>query len=84
VRQRSTTFLFHAGEEEVIVYDPSAVVVRRVLPVAEIRRRFDLGDRLTFPYFDDDAVDVRVWPPGVRASAQGSSARRAAVRRPAR
>ena len=84
VRQRSTTFLFHAGEEEGIVYDPSAVVVRRVLPVAEIRRRFDLGDRLTFPYFDDDAVDVRVWPPGVRASAQGSSARRAAVRRPAR
>ncbi len=60
LRRRQDTMLFHNREEELIVYDPSRVRVERVIRMPEIRDAFDLGDRVTFPWFDDDEVDVRV------------------------
>lgn len=62
-RRRSTTMLFHDREEELIVFDPSKIQVVEVLSVRELRNLFKIENRVTFPWFDDRAVDVRVTPP---------------------
>jgi hypothetical protein len=60
-RTRESTMLYHAREEEIIVYAPHKVEVVDFWDMAEIRRRFALGDRLTFPPFEDLSQDVPVF-----------------------
>lgn len=60
LRQRASTMLFHDREEELIVFDPKKIKVVDQISIAEIRSFYNLGDRLTFPWFDDRQIDVRV------------------------
>jgi hypothetical protein len=60
-RMPQTTMLYVDGEEEVRIYDTSQIEVAGHLSMRQIRERFGLGDRLTWPWFDPKEVDVRVW-----------------------
>lgn len=59
-RGRRDTMLFHNREEELIVFATDRIRVDDVIHMPELRRQLGLGDRITYPWFDDDAVDVRV------------------------
>ncbi len=59
-RTKRNTMLFHEREEELIVYATDRIVVDEVALVSALREDLGLGDRITFPWFDDKGVDVRV------------------------
>lgn len=59
-RTRRNTMLFHEREEELIVYATDMIVVDEVVYMPELREQLGIGDRITFPWFNDDEVDVRV------------------------
>lgn len=59
-RLRSDTMLFSNSEEEVIIYDTASIAVQDYMTVPDIRHYFSLDDRVTFPWFDDDEIDVRI------------------------
>jgi hypothetical protein len=60
-RCRSCTMEFKSHEEELIVYDPRSIHIKRVVRMPELRRLTGIGDRITFPWFDARAQDIRVW-----------------------
>ena len=64
-RSPSDTMEFEPGEQEIRVFDTGKIEIRRFVSMRQIRRRFGVGDRITFPWFDEKRRDVRVWPPGV-------------------
>jgi hypothetical protein len=66
VRTKDQTMLYYESEHELRVFDPSKIEIVSFMGMEELRRHFRLGDRLTFPFFDQKWMDVRVWPPGVR------------------
>jgi hypothetical protein len=57
-RDRESTMLYHSGEEELVVYAPRRIEVLAVLSMPQIRARFGLGDRLTFPW-SEQYVETR-------------------------
>lgn len=59
-RTRRNTMLFEEREEELVVYATDRIAVDHVVLIEEIRRELRLGDRITFPWFDEREVDVRV------------------------
>lgn len=59
-RARRNTMLYEDREEELIVYATNRIVVDHVVLIEEARKELELGDRITFPWFDEREVDVRV------------------------
>jgi len=60
-RTRQDTMLYYEGEQEVRIYDPSRIRVVRRISVDELRRRFGLEGRVTWPWFDGRKADVTIW-----------------------
>lgn len=52
LREPETTVLYHAREEELIVFAPRRIQVVERLRMPYLRRIFGLGHRITFPWFD--------------------------------
>lgn len=65
-RTPQQTMEFTTHEQEIRVYDPSRIEPGRFVGMRELRLRYGLGDRITFPWLDERHSDVRVWPPGVQ------------------
>jgi hypothetical protein len=65
-RSPSGTMLYYPGEQEVRIFDTGRIELAQWWSMPDIRWRFKLGDRLTFPWLDGRKADIRIWPPGVR------------------
>jgi hypothetical protein len=61
-RTPDTTMLYYDGEEEVRIFAPRRIHIERLVSVSELRQRYALGSRLTFPWFDPKTVNIQIWP----------------------
>ena len=59
-RVPSETVVYSGHEEELRVYDTSKITVLGLETMPALRKRYGLGQRLTFPWFDSREVDVGI------------------------
>lgn len=65
-RTPSETMLYYDSEMELRIFDTSKISIESTDSISDIRKMYKLKNRITFPYFDKNKEDVRVWPVGIK------------------
>ena len=62
-RDASSAMLYVPNEQEVRIFCTDCIHVEEFVEMPRIRREFEIGDRLTFPWFNPAEENTAVWPP---------------------
>lgn len=65
-RTPSETMLYYDSEMELRIFDTSKISIESKDSISDIKKMYKLKNRITFPYFDKNKEDVRVWPVGIK------------------